>query len=164
MGLINFSSITQDDRQRIIIEFIRSKPYCNVEDVVRGVKNDISRVTVFKILHKLIESGAVRRHLENNQKRNSREHKLFVDEGNPLVSVRLELEKFESAYFDLLNKVMIEYQPERIRASLKLTDDEASKMPIMLQGMKSSQLLDIFLLHGRCILISLLVNMVTENI
>lgn len=99
-------TITEDDRQKIIIDFIRSKPYCKAEDVVQGVKNDISRVTVFKTLHKLIENGAVRRYLENNQKRNAREHRLFVDEGNPLVSVRLELENFESAYFDFFHRAM----------------------------------------------------------
>jgi hypothetical protein len=108
MSLIDTRSITESDRQRIIIEFIRSNPYCNAEDVVQGVKNDISRVTVFKTLDKLKESGAVQRYLENNQKRNAREHKLFVDESNPLVSVRLELEKFESAYFDLFNKAFLE--------------------------------------------------------
>jgi hypothetical protein len=123
MTLIDARTWTEDDRQKVIIDFIRSKPYCNAEDVVQGVKNDISRVTVFKILHKLIESGAVKRFLENNQKRNAREHKLFVDEGNPLVSVRLELEKFESAYFDLLNRAMMEFEPERIRAALKSVDD-----------------------------------------
>jgi hypothetical protein len=120
MSLIDARTITEDDRQKIIIEFIRSKPYCNAEDIVQGVKNDISRVTVFKMLHKLSENGVVQRYLENNQKRNAREHKLFVNEGNPLVSVRLELEKFESAYFPLLNRVMKESEPERILAAVKV--------------------------------------------
>jgi hypothetical protein len=117
--------LTKEDRQGIIIEFIRSKPYCNIQDVVQGVENRISRVTVFKLLHELIENGAVKRYLENNQKRNAREHKLFVDEGNPLVSVRLDLEKFESAYFDLFNKERIEFE-QRIQAAREVWYDSGS--------------------------------------
>jgi hypothetical protein len=104
MAFMNNESREKEDRQKIIIEFIRSNPYCNVEAVVQGVENYVSRATVFKLLHQLIENGAVKRYLENNQKRNARDHKLFVDEGNPLISVRLELEEFEKAYFDLFNR------------------------------------------------------------
>lgn len=119
----NLSSEKKEDRQKKIIDFIRSHPFCNVESLVRGLENDISRVTVFKLLRELIESGAVKRYLENNQKRNARDHKLFVDEGNPLVSVRLELEKFESAYFNLFNKALIEiFEPKQSQAVLETKD------------------------------------------
>jgi hypothetical protein len=110
MTFINDQSREKVDRHKVIIDFIRSHPFCNVQSVVQGVENDISRVTVFKLLRELIESGAVKRHLENNQKRNARDHKLFVEESNPLVSVRLELEKFEKAYFNLFDKAIIEYE------------------------------------------------------
>jgi hypothetical protein len=110
MSIFGAKSITGDERQRILIEFIRSNPYCNAEDVVQGVKDDISRVTVFKVLRRLIESGAVKSNLQNEQKRNSRDHKLFVDENNPLVSLPLELEKFESAYFKLLYEALPKIQ------------------------------------------------------
>jgi len=97
---------------RIIIEFIKSNPYCNIQEVVEGVENMISRVTVYKLVHELIENGAVKRHLENDQKRNARDHKLFVDEGNPLVSMRLELVEFENAFFDLFTKLMVEMETD----------------------------------------------------
>jgi predicted transcriptional regulator len=115
---INYKSITEDDRQRIILDFIRSNPSCNAQYVVEKLENQISRVTVFKILHKLMENGAVKSYLENNQKRNARDHKLYVEEGNPLVSVRLELDKFEGAYFDLFNKSLLELDTEHISATL----------------------------------------------
>jgi hypothetical protein len=115
--------MTPAEREKAIIEHIQSHPSCNVEDVVRGVDKRVSRVTVFKILHKLIENGAVKNYSENNQKRNARDHKLFVDEGNPLVSVRLELEKFESAYFNLFNKALIEiFEPKQSQAVLETKD------------------------------------------
>ena len=39
------------------------------------------------------------------EKLNSREHKLFVKKNNPLVLVTSELEEFEKAYMQLLNKL-----------------------------------------------------------
>lgn len=119
MTFVNGEATEKVDRQRIIIDYIRSNKFCNVQSIVRGVENDISRVTVYKLLRELIKSGAVKRHLENNQKRNTRDHKLFVDEDNPLVTARLELDEFEDAYFDLLHKAMTEFDLERILAAMK---------------------------------------------
>lgn len=42
---------------------------------------------------------------ETMEKLNSREHKLFVKKNNPLVLVTSELEEFEKAYMQLLNKL-----------------------------------------------------------
>jgi hypothetical protein len=137
MGLNDLRSITENDRQRIIIEFIRSKPYCSAQDVVEGVENKVSRVTVFKTLHKLIESGAVQNHLENKQKRNSREYKLYVDEGNPLVSVPLELDKFESAYFDLFYKEMNEFEQRLQAADEEFFDSFDKKMDEIEPGLQA---------------------------
>jgi hypothetical protein len=113
---------TEDDRQTIIIEFIKHNPYCSRQKVVEGVKDDISRVTVFKILDKLIESGAVQNSLENEQKRNSRQHRLIVNEGDPLVSVRSELNNFQKAYFDLFSKSVTEFDLRLEDASKALHD------------------------------------------
>jgi predicted transcriptional regulator len=117
LHLIDGKSITEDFREKIIIEFIRKYPYCNVEEVVEGVKNDISRVTVFKILHKLIENGAVRRYLESKQKRNNREHQLYVDKNNPFISVPEELEQFDNAYFRLFSKAIAEFDRKYMQAA-----------------------------------------------
>jgi|SRR5829696_2520973 len=140
MSIFGAKSITGDERQRIIIEFIRSNPYCNAEDVVQGVKDDISRVTVFKVLRRLIESGAVKSNLENEQKRNSRDHKLFVDENNPLVSLPLELEKFESAYFKLLYEALPKIQLIMDQREDKALDPTmkrklTSQLPILLAAL-----------------------------
>jgi len=112
MSLINKQSIEKEDRQRIIISFIRSHKFCNIQSVVEGVQNHVSRVTVFKLLRELIDSGAVRIYSGNNQKKNARDHKLIVDEDNPLISVRLELEEFESAFFDFFYKEIKEFGPQ----------------------------------------------------
>jgi predicted transcriptional regulator len=128
MHFIEGKSIAEDDRQRIIIQFIRKYPYCSVEELVEGVKNDISRVTVFKTLYKLKESGAVKRHLENKQKRNNREHQLYVDTNNPLVSVPLELEDFENAYFDLFRKAISEFDTQYLPAAVEYSVTKHSEL------------------------------------
>ncbi|MDQ3977147.1 MAG: hypothetical protein M3264_11540, partial [Thermoproteota archaeon] len=127
--ITNNESLTKDARQQIIIEFIDSNPFCNVEAVVRGVENRISRVTVFKLLHELIEDGAVKRHLENTQKRNARDYKLVVDKNNPLVSVRSELDNFQRAYFDLFSKSVVEFN-SRIEDARKAILDFGEKVVV----------------------------------
>jgi hypothetical protein len=159
MANMNDESMTKDERQEKIINFIKSHPYCNVQTVVRGLENDISRVTVFKLLRELTESGAVKRHLDNNQKRNARDHKLVVDEDNLLVSVRLELDEFESAYFNFFNKQMIGFEPhiqaaqkvkdgyERIEIEMHLPDGDSVWLnwPLpLLHAMLAARLLNIF--------------------
>jgi hypothetical protein len=116
--LIHGESVIKDFREKIIIDFIIKKQYCNIEEVVKGVKNDISRVTVFKTLRNLIENGAVQRYIENSQKRNSREHKLFVNQNNPFIYVPLELEQFDNAYFSLLSKALAEFDRKILPAAL----------------------------------------------
>jgi hypothetical protein len=94
--------------------------------VVNELKDAISRATVFDLLRELIKIGAVKTYSENNQKKNARDYKLFVAEDNPLVSVRLELEKFESAYFSLFDKVSVEIEPKHIDTKLKAIAKEAA--------------------------------------
>lgn len=124
--------MTPAEREKAIIKHIQSHPSCNVEDVVRGVHGDVSRVTVFKILHKLIENGAVKNYSENNQKRNARDHRLYVDEGNPLVSVRFELDEFESTFFDLFNKEKIEWE-QLFKLAEKSAEEKEATFAVMLR-------------------------------
>jgi arginine repressor len=118
MANMNDQPMTKEERQGKIIDIIRSNKYCNKQTVVNELKDAISRATVFDLLRELIKIGAVKTYSENNQKKNARDYKLFVAEDNPLVSVRLELEEFESAYFDLFNKSLVELDTEHISATL----------------------------------------------
>jgi hypothetical protein len=62
----------------------------------------ISRKTIFRLIDDLKEDGIVE---ETMEKPNSREHKLFVKEDNPLVLVTSELEEFEKTYIRFLNRL-----------------------------------------------------------
>jgi hypothetical protein len=68
------------------------------EDVVEGIKDQISRVTVYGTLKELLEDRRLR-----DDSTNRRDHKLYVNTDNLLVSVPRELEKFEKAYLNLLH-------------------------------------------------------------
>lgn len=89
-------------RRKILIDFIANNQGCTKADIEKA--NDvipISRKTLFKIIGELKEDGIIEEIME---KPNSREHKLFVKKDNPLVLVTSELEEFEKAYVQLLNK------------------------------------------------------------
>jgi hypothetical protein len=93
---------TEEDRRTKIIEYISSHQGCNLEDIVRGTENYVSRVTVYKILGLLEKVGAVRR---QKDKPNSRDHKFFVDTNNPLISLPKEFDEFKKYYYPLLDIV-----------------------------------------------------------
>jgi len=69
------------------------------EDVVEGLKDQISRVPVFDILKELLQDGTI-----IDVSTNRRDHKLYVNDDNLLVSVPRELEEFEKAFISLLQK------------------------------------------------------------
>jgi hypothetical protein len=123
MTNMNDQPMTKEKRQEKIIDIIRSNKYCNKQTVVKELKDEISRATVFDLLRELIKIGAVKTYSENNQKKNARDYKLFVAEDNPLVSVRLELEEFERTYFDLFDKEM-SYIESCVQASRKESNTE----------------------------------------
>jgi hypothetical protein len=93
------SSMDIREQQRIIINFISNNQFCNSEDIVKGVKNHISRVLVFRNLRGLVADGAVR-----DNRINRRDHRYSVDENNLLVQIPKQLDDFKQAYFLLIDK------------------------------------------------------------
>jgi hypothetical protein len=92
----------QQEKRRIIIEYITNNPGCNKQKVVKSLEPRLSRVPILNIIQELDEDGIV---YQVTEKENSREHKLHVNAGNILVSVENELKEFEEAFFSLLGKV-----------------------------------------------------------
>jgi hypothetical protein len=89
-------------RRALVLEFIRTHRGCMKEDVVEGLKNQMSRVPVFDTLKELLQDGSIR-----DESTSRRDHKLYVNDDNLLVSVPRELEEFETAFNNLLhNSVM----------------------------------------------------------
>jgi hypothetical protein len=97
--------MNEDERRKLIVDYISNHQGCKAEEVVEGVKKHLSRVPVYGILEDLIKDGTVK-----DQATNRRDHKLYVDFNNLLVSVPKELEGFKKAYFNLLQE-----SKERIR-------------------------------------------------
>jgi hypothetical protein len=93
---------TEEDRRTKIIEYIDNHHGCNLEDIVRGTENYVSRMTVRRILDSLEKVDAIRR---QKDKPNSRDHKFFVDSTNPLISLPKEFDKFKKYYYSLLETV-----------------------------------------------------------
>lgn len=104
MKRINITKLgeNEEDRSTKIIEYITNHQGCNIQEVIRGVENYVSRVTVFNILDSLEKVGAIRR---QKDKPNSRDHKLFVDTNNPLISLPKEFDEFKKTYYSLLETV-----------------------------------------------------------
>lgn len=99
----NMEVINERKRRRIIIDFIINNQYCIVEDIVRGVKENIGRKKVFKIMKDLKREHIV---LTKRAKPTSRSIPLFVNTNNPLVIVPRELDKFENEFTLFLDNLV----------------------------------------------------------
>jgi hypothetical protein len=87
---------TPQQREIIIINFIKGNQGCTKADITIGLKGIISKKTIDKIVDQLIGDNIV------HKKEGSRNHKLYLNEDNLLVSVPLELEEFEAGFDRLL--------------------------------------------------------------
>jgi hypothetical protein len=92
--------LEKKDPRKEIVDFISENQPCTAEDLVKGLKDKISRVPVFHTLSELIKEGLVK-----DQKINRRDHRLFVDTNNPMIVVSREIEEFENVYISLLKKI-----------------------------------------------------------
>ena len=103
--------MSDERRERRVRDFIGNNKGCNKEDVIRGLKKDLSRKTVLKKMNALEEKGEV----EDRKEKHSRESKLFLKLDNPLVSAMLELEGFETNFLSLFSKAR-----EKVGDSMKM--------------------------------------------
>lgn len=103
----------EEERRTRILEYIINHQGCNVQDVIRRVEGYVSRVTVFNIIESLEKVGAIRK---QKDKPNSRDHKLFADSNNPLISLPKEFDEFKEYYYPLL---------EAIKEQVKIEDNIA---------------------------------------
>jgi hypothetical protein len=103
--------MSDERREKLVRDFIGNNKGCNKEDVIRGLKKDLSRKTVRKKMNALEEKGEV----EDRKEKHSRESKLFLKLDNPLVSAMLELEEFETYFLSLFSKAR-----EKVGDSMKM--------------------------------------------
>ena len=84
-------------RKKLVLDFVRTHQGCTKEHVVEGLKNEVSRVPIFDILTGLLKDSIL-----IDKSANRRDHRLYVNGDNLLVTVPTELEVFEMAYDRLL--------------------------------------------------------------
>jgi hypothetical protein len=91
--------IGEEQRKKEIINFIRYNHGCSPEEAFQGVKNKMARSTFFKLLISLKGDQEI---IAVNA--NKRDHKLYVNSSNPLISVPRELDEFENYFYPLLDR------------------------------------------------------------
>jgi hypothetical protein len=103
-------SINEEQRRQKVIDFISEHQGCLAENIVEGdgVKGFIGRGKVFHILKNLKDEMIVK---EEKAKPNSRNIKLFVIKGNPLVTVPKKLYEFKQLFKGFLERIREETTP-----------------------------------------------------
>jgi hypothetical protein len=89
------------------MDFIRENQGCNAQEIVNGIKKDLSRNPIFDTLSELIEEGTV-----TDEKINRRDHRYFLNEDNLLVSIPAELDQFKGYYYNLIDEVSRRFDPK----------------------------------------------------
>src|SRR5215207_5121925 len=83
-----------------VMNFICDNQGCKAQDIVDGIKKDLSRAPIFDTLSELVKAGAV-----IDEKINRRDHRYFLNEDNLLVSIPAELDQFKDYFFKLIHEV-----------------------------------------------------------
>lgn len=85
-----------------VFRYVSDHSHCSKADVERHLKGKSARVTTFKTIDTLVECGLIRDEL--NEK-NRQTHSLVVNNDNELSLLIQKLDKFEKAYFSLIDKL-----------------------------------------------------------
>jgi hypothetical protein len=125
LAYITYKYLDHAERRKLVLEFVRTHQGCMKEQIVEGLKNEVSRVPLFDTLNELLLDNTLRDESENR-----RDHKLFVNSDNPLVSVPEDLGRFEEAYISLLHKSMKRIDEKDFSAlfkSLAITESDPAR-------------------------------------
>lgn len=96
--------INDKSRKEDIINFLRNNPGCSKEELVRGVKNTISKKTVIKILKELEKEEQIK---IEKEKPNSRSYKLFLCSENRLIVLDKQIRDINGDFRKLLEKIEV---------------------------------------------------------
>lgn len=96
--------INDKSRKEDIINFLRNNPGCSKEELVRGVKNTVSKKTVIKILKELEREEQIK---IEKEKPNSRSYKLFLCSENILIVLDKQIRDINGDFRKLLEKIEV---------------------------------------------------------
>jgi hypothetical protein len=91
--------IIDDNKHLIIINYIRDHQPCTKEEIVNGVSNSLSRVTVYKGLDELLKQKILS---DRKIPGNRRDHQLSINDENPLLILKQRMESFKLVFIDLV--------------------------------------------------------------
>ena len=91
--------IIDDNKHLIIINYVRDHQPCTKEEIVNGVSNSLSRVTVYKVLDELLEQKILS---DRKIPGNRRDHQLSINDENPLLILKQRMESFKLVFIDLV--------------------------------------------------------------
>jgi hypothetical protein len=123
------------------MNFIRDNQACKAQDIVDGIKKNLSRVPVFDTLRDLVKEGTV-----TDEKINRREHRYFLNDDNLLVSIPRELDQFKDYFFRLIDEVnrrfdtKIKEHDKKYPEHLREDDPDDLEWKILGFGIKRSRL------------------------
>jgi hypothetical protein len=93
--------MNQEQRRKLLEEYVTNNPGCNKQQIIENLEKHISRVTVLKTIKELLNDGVLS---INKAKPNSRDHKVLINSDSILVSVSKELVNFNKFFSALLDK------------------------------------------------------------
>ena len=96
--------INDKSRKEDIINFLRNNPGCSKEELVRGVKNTVSKKTIIKILKELEKEEQIK---IEKEKPNSRSYKLFLCSENRLIVLDKQIRDINGDFRKLLEKIEV---------------------------------------------------------
>jgi hypothetical protein len=99
-GFVSNNDYELNNKEKEIIKFVSNNPGCNKEYVVDNMR--FSRPITLKHIGNLVRSGKIVIQKDIN---NARNHLLFINKENLFSEIINNLQLFEKAYFDLIDKV-----------------------------------------------------------
>ena len=99
-GFVSNDYYELNNKEMEIIKFVSNNPGCNKEYVVKNMR--FSRPITLKHIGNLVLSGKIVSEKDIN---NARKHLLFINRKNLFSEIISNLQLFEKAYFDLIDKI-----------------------------------------------------------
>jgi hypothetical protein len=116
---------TPEQRNSIIIRYMRGHQGCTKADITRGLKGIISKKTIDKLVAEMISDNIIE---INKKKENSRNHELYLKASNILVTTTLQLTDFDDAFKRLFETIIQNIILIRAKHGAYQSDVDASQL------------------------------------
>lgn len=108
MPLFQFANLNR--KEKMVIDLVTKNPGITKQGVVNALEGRLSRATVFITLAKLENLMVIR---IKKDRPNSQVHKLFINNDSLLMTTIQTLDRFETLYFSLLDKMRPKFEHKK---------------------------------------------------